>query len=113
MSTKKTPEAPSAETQPAAAKASPQAGTARAPRNKDAQAKPTAGSAEALEQGLADLQGLADEYYGRLADTAAKLNTQAGALYKDGVGYVRSHPGGTFMGAFALGVLFGVLMGRR
>lgn len=69
-------------------------------------------SEEDLRAELARLQSVGAEYYQRLTETASKLNRQVAGFYDEGRGYVRSHPGGTFLGAFAVGVIIGVLLGR-
>lgn len=90
-------------------------GTAAAEAGDGAESSPE-GSAEGSTDGSApetDLQALASEYYGRLADTAGRLNEQVRSVYGTGVGYARSHPRSLFLGGFALGVLIGVLTRRR
>lgn len=90
-------------------------GTAAGEAGDGAESSPE-GSPEGSADGSApetDLQALASEYYGRLADTAGRLNEQVRSVYGTGVGYARSHPRSLFLGGFALGVLIGVLTRRR
>ena len=58
------------------------------------------------------LQQMATEYYRRLSATAGELADQARSLYQEGEGYVKEHPGGSLLGAAALGLLIGFLIDR-
>lgn len=88
----------------------PRAAAARAdrPARKDA----AAAQAAPQESEVDRLNAVASEYYGRLADTAERLNQQTRALYETYSGYMRQHPGSLFLGALALGVLIGFLAHR-
>jgi hypothetical protein len=68
--------------------------------------------AAAEQPDLDDLQAMAADYYRRLTGTADQITRQARTVYDTGRGYVRSYPLGTFAGAFVVGVVIGVLMGR-
>ena len=93
--------------QPASA---PRAVSSRQGRATDAQA---AGDGEtATPEQVAHLQALASEYYGKLTETAESLNQEVRSLYGTASGYLRGHRSSTVLGAFALGVLFGLLSGR-
>ena len=65
-----------------------------------------------LEESLAELRATASEYYEKLGETAAQLSEQASTVYDTGRGYVREYPGSSLLGAFAVGVLLGLLTGR-
>ena len=60
-----------------------------------------------------ELQALAAEYYGRLAESASHLTQQAREVYAVSEGYVRTHPGASLGGTFVLGLLLGLLSGRN
>jgi ElaB/YqjD/DUF883 family membrane-anchored ribosome-binding protein len=61
---------------------------------------------------LEQLQAAASESYEKLAEAATQLTDQAREVYAASEEYVRQYPGSYVLGAFALGCLLGVLLGR-
>ena len=85
---------------------------------------PNAAGPEGFEADLEDLDALLDENldtlhlaaaeaYSRLADTAYRINEQAREIYQASEAYARNHPGGLLGGGFAIGLVVGLLFGRR
>ena len=73
---------------------------------------PEADDGAALQDRLQQLQFAAAESYDKLAETAAQLAEQARGIYATGQETVRQNPVGFALGAFALGCVLGVLLGR-
>ncbi len=65
-----------------------------------------------LEENLRDLEAAATEQFEKLTETANQLNLHARKLYETGQGYTRDHPAPVLGGAFALGILVGMLTAR-
>jgi len=53
------------------------------------------------------------EYYDKLHDAAEQLSEYATELYESGKGYVKTNPTTTILGAFGVGVLIGLLIGKK
>lgn len=66
-----------------------------------------------IRESLDTMQNMANEYYERMAEVAGDAAEQAGRYYEEGQDYVRQHPATTLTGAFAFGVLIGVLIRNR
>lgn len=66
-----------------------------------------------INESMETMQEMANEYYERMGEIAGNVANQAGHLYEGSQDYVRQHPGTTLMGAFAFGVLIGVLIRNR
>lgn len=76
----------------------------------------TAEESPVTEEQAAEVEGLlstAGEYYERLAETAVRLSSQATEAYDSGRSLIKDHPGSTLLGAFAVGILVGMLFDRR
>ncbi len=68
------------------------------------------------EEDAAEMEGLlstASAYYDRLLETADRLSDQASEAYDSSRLMVRDHPGTTVLGAFVVGVVVGMLLGRQ
>lgn len=65
-----------------------------------------------LNENLQNLQQLATAYYEKVGETASELGRQATQVYDSSRGLVRQNPGGSVLGAFAVGVILGVLSSR-
>lgn len=68
---------------------------------------------EAFNENLEKLQEVATEYIEQLSEAATVVADQAREVYSSSQDYVREHPGGVILGAFAVGVVLGALLGRR
>ena len=65
-----------------------------------------------LQDSFQQLQFAAAESYEKLAEAAAQLTEQAHSVYLASQDSVRRNPIGYGLGAFALGCILGVLLGR-
>ncbi len=59
------------------------------------------------------LLATASEYYDRLMESAGRLSEQASNAFDGGRRLVRKNPGSTFIGAFVVGVVVGMIRNRR
>lgn len=65
------------------------------------------------QDGFEQLQSAAAESYEKLSEAAAQLTEQARTVYLASQDSVRRNPVGYALGAFALGCILGVLLGRE
>lgn len=72
----------------------------------------TEGAARQGTQARQAAEELATEYLEKLTEAATRLTEQARNVYSASQDYARDHPMGLIAGAFALGVLLGVLLDR-
>lgn len=63
--------------------------------------------------GSSTWQSYTSDAYDRIRDAAGQLSDQAAGLIGGGREVLREHRGGTVLGAFALGILIGVLSSNR
>ena len=68
---------------------------------------------DALKGYASKLEEISTEYYNKLHDAAEQLSGYATELYDAGKGYVKTYPTSTILGAFGVGVLIGLLIGRK
>ena len=73
---------------------------------------PVPEDAEAFQDRLVHLQVAATEAYEALSEAASQLTKQAQAVYAASQDVVRGHPAAYTLGAFALGVVLGMLSAR-
>ncbi len=73
---------------------------------------PDADDGVALQDRLQQLQFAAAESYDKLSEAAAQLTEQARGVYETSQDSVRRNPVSYVLGAFALGCVLGVLLGR-
>ena len=66
-----------------------------------------------VSDGVEKFQEVAGEYSDKLNKAASAASDQAKKAYEEGQTYVRANPTTTVLGAFALGVLLGVLIRRN
>ena len=73
----------------------------------------TATEADVDELSREKMEKLATEFYQRLNESAGQLTEYASELVDTGLGYVKTNPAKTALGAFAVGVFIGLLVGRK
>ena len=73
---------------------------------------PDADDGVVLQDRLQQLQFAAAESYDKLSEAAAQLTEQARSVYGTSQDSVRRNPVSYVLGAFALGCVLGVLLGR-
>jgi ElaB/YqjD/DUF883 family membrane-anchored ribosome-binding protein len=66
-----------------------------------------------VSDGVQTVQTVASEYADKLGDSAAQAQEQARRAYEGGQEYVKENPVPSVLGAFAVGVLLGVLLRRH
>lgn len=124
MASQKNPEERSVTAQPSPGQASAKptggeiydAGKGSAAASRPSMLPEEASEAPVTEEQAAEIEGLlsaAGEYYERLAETALRLSAQAEEAYVSGRTLIRSHPGATVLGAFAVGIVIGLLSNRE
>ena len=65
-----------------------------------------------VSEGVKTVQSAATEYANKLGENAAVASEQAKKAYSEGQEYVKENPVPSVLGAFAVGLLLGVLLRR-